>query len=395
MSSIAPTPRIAVCLLALVATTGAAAADTGAALLQSVVDSYRSVEGLTESMSIEIRAGGMQQTQRHIATFGANGDVSVETPDLNITASHGYVYLVRPASSQKYLQFDAGSDPAGAFAKTTKIPLLPVHLALRWADAEAVVKGMSFGQLTGTKFAGVTNKRVKGARLKSIAVEADNGSMTLDVNAVTRRLVGGSVTFTPPRAPEGTVVDLTIGVEAAPNAAASEALSFDAGDRFAVSTMQQLMISSAGEPAPDFELSTLDGATVRLADLRGSVVVLDFWATWCGPCRQGLPAIDGFHRWALDSGQPIRVYAVNVWERVPSADARREMVGDFWGRSGFALPTLMDLDDSVVGRYGFQSIPTTVVIGPDGVIANIHTGLVPNAVERLKVETMGLLPAGK
>src|SRR6185295_17811123 len=136
-------------------------------------------------------------------------------------------------------------------------------------------------------------------------------------------------------------------------------IAFDAGKRTSVKTMEELEPTAVkeGEAAPDFTLATLSGDSVTLSKLHGSVVVLDFWATWCGPCKMALPKIQEFAKWAESSGQPIKVYAVDVWEHTTGADQTKEKVGEFWKSKGYTFPTLLDLDQAVVKKYGFQSIP--------------------------------------
>ncbi|WP_238995297.1 TlpA family protein disulfide reductase [Sphingomonas solaris] len=70
-----------------------------------------------------------------------------------------------------------------------------------------------------------------------------------------------------------------------------------------------------GEPAPDFSVQTFDGATISLASLRGRVVLLNFWATWCGPCKVELPLLDGYHRLQKDAG--LSVIAVTTEDSAP------------------------------------------------------------------------------
>lgn len=124
--------------------------------------------------------------------------------------------------------------------------------------------------------------------------------------------------------------------------------------------------SLAGLDAPDFTLVGLEGDTVRLASTRGDVVILDFWATWCGPCRRWMPIVEKAHRALRDKG--VRVYAVNLRED----DAK---VRQYLAQTGVRVPVLMDRDGAVSGLYGAQSIPLTVVIGRDGRVVDSLLGV--------------------
>lgn len=138
-----------------------------------------------------------------------------------------------------------------------------------------------------------------------------------------------------------------------------------------------------GKPAPDFTLSGLDGRTVSLADLKGKVVVLDFWATWCGPCIQALPHFAQLSREM--QGRDVRFYAVNLQE---ATDA----VGEFVHRAELPVPVLLDQTGDVAARYRVVSIPYTVVIGRDGRITRMFTGLPPQEYGQLRtavVEALG------
>jgi cytochrome c biogenesis protein CcmG/thiol:disulfide interchange protein DsbE len=76
-----------------------------------------------------------------------------------------------------------------------------------------------------------------------------------------------------------------------------------------------------GQPAPDFQLTLVDGTHVRLSELRGQVVVLNFWATWCVPCRTELPMLDGYYRVAQRHG--LKVFAATTEDSVPLSQLRR------------------------------------------------------------------------
>ena len=123
-----------------------------------------------------------------------------------------------------------------------------------------------------------------------------------------------------------------------------------------------------GKPAPAFELDDLEGKTVKLADLKGSVVVLDFWATWCGPCRKGMPILDKVAQERKDKG--LKVYAVNLQEDKETVDA-------FVKQTKLGLPVLLDLQGETGQAYGANAIPETVIIGKDGNVKKVIIGLHP------------------
>lgn len=114
--------------------------------------------------------------------------------------------------------------------------------------------------------------------------------------------------------------------------------------------------------APDFALESLDGHRLALADLKGRVVMLNFWATWCPPCRREMPSMDELHR-AL-SERPFSVVAINEWEEPDQVFAWIGVLPRFP-----AFPILFDPDGAVAEAYGVKGLPTTFVIDREGRIA--------------------------
>ena len=143
--------------------------------------------------------------------------------------------------------------------------------------------------------------------------------------------------------------------------------------------------------APPFTLKTLEGEQVSMDDLAGSVVVIDFWARWCGPCRRGLPGLQKFHEWAQASGKPIKVLAIDTFEREKTPEEIKTKSAGYWTSQKFTIPCLLDLDSAIVQTYGFRGIPATVVIDPEGRIAKIHNGYDPKMEEKLKREVNAIL----
>lgn len=120
-----------------------------------------------------------------------------------------------------------------------------------------------------------------------------------------------------------------------------------------------------GKPAPGFELNDIDGKPVKLADFKGSVVVLDFWATWCGPCVASMPHLDALRSEFEDKG--VKVLAINLRE----AD---KLVRDFMQKRKLGLHVVMDRDGAVAKRYSVGGIPQTVVVGKDGLVRKVIVG---------------------
>lgn len=113
-------------------------------------------------------------------------------------------------------------------------------------------------------------------------------------------------------------------------------------------------------PAPDFTLQDMDGATHRLSDYRGRVVVVNFWATWCPPCRREMPSMQ--RAWERLTPEGIALLAIDVGED-------EETIFSFSGEFTLEFPLLLDSDGSAVEQWPVRGLPTTFIIDPEGRIA--------------------------
>jgi peroxiredoxin len=135
-----------------------------------------------------------------------------------------------------------------------------------------------------------------------------------------------------------------------------------------------------GAPAPDFSLKTLNGDTVQLSDLRGKIVALNFWATWCAPCRLEMPDLQARAEQFPDR---LAVLGVNFAETPEEVAAFRDEVGvDF--------PLLLDPKADVQGLYRVLGYPTTFFIDEQGTIRFQHIGLMSGGQMDEYLQKMGL-----
>lgn len=121
---------------------------------------------------------------------------------------------------------------------------------------------------------------------------------------------------------------------------------------------------SEGDSAPDFTANLADGNTFTLSEQQGKVVLLNFWATWCGPCVREMPAFEKLH---TEYGDDAVILAVNCLEDTDTVDA-------FITENGYSFPIAYDTDGSVNMRYPTQGIPYTLIIDGEGIIQKIYVG---------------------
>ena len=134
--------------------------------------------------------------------------------------------------------------------------------------------------------------------------------------------------------------------------------------------------------APDIALSSETGSTIRLSDLKGQVVLIDFWASWCVPCRVSFPAIDNLQKEL--GGRGFRALAVNVDEERRSADT-------FLATRPHVITVMFDPKGRAAEAFQLQGMPSTVLIDRKGSIRFTHMGYTEKTIAQYRAEILALL----
>jgi len=132
----------------------------------------------------------------------------------------------------------------------------------------------------------------------------------------------------------------------------------------------------AGSQAPDFEYPTLDGGEIRLSDLEDKVVLVNIWATWCGPCRDEMPSLQRLYE-ALGDEDDFEILAVSVDAALGQSDDTGNVGGDlgaFVHEFGLTFPILHDADGEIRQTYQTTGVPESFVIAKGGTIYKKWTG---------------------
>lgn len=149
---------------------------------------------------------------------------------------------------------------------------------------------------------------------------------------------------------------------------------------FAASSLASSGLS--GQPAPDFALKNSSGENIRLSEYRGDVVMINFWATWCGPCRQEMPLLDELYSRYERVG--FSLLGVNIDD---DANRAMEMINEL----GLSFPVLFDATKEVSRLYQVDAMPVTVIVDREGNVRHVHQGYKPGYEQKYLDQVRALL----
>ncbi len=143
--------------------------------------------------------------------------------------------------------------------------------------------------------------------------------------------------------------------------------------------------ADVGRPAPAFEAVTLDGRPLALAGLKGKVLLIDFWASWCEPCREEFPEFEAMYKELRDRG--VEIIAISV-------DRKRENAEAFVAKYPASFPVIHDPNRAIADRYKPRAMPTAYVVDQAGVVRFVHLGYQREYLAKYREEITRLLAEG-
>jgi len=361
-------------------------------ILETSAKAYRDVDALRDTLSYVVSApGSEQETKTQEYGFGPGRRVFVKNALLEAVALDKTFYLTQSDVSDKYVSVSYDRDFGSTLRNVAGAGSLfePPPLAMHEGKSlDACIDTFRFNLLEQLRIAGC-RAAVAGDDGKSydeVQFTANNGELTLRIDRQTNFFATVSFQVKPAGAPEGFLV--RVNGTFLPRASAEPPITFNAGSRSVVNNLTELASKrlALGSPAPDFALETLDGKKIALRELRGSVVLLDFWATWCVPCWKALKETQSIADWAATEKLPVKVFAVNTLEKGSDVGEKSKRVQAFWRSQGFVMPTLFDSNSEMFKAYASPGLPSMVLISQTGTILRYHEGLFPEMEKTLKRE---------
>lgn len=367
------TAAIPLAAFALVAHAGEAQQAT--AQLEDTLAAYQAVPGLEDRLDYEVTMpDGTVQRDGFGIVLGSNGDAFADLGRIQ-AAKLGDTFYLASGASGPYIASPAtnGFVPSmmAAVQGIARIPPPPQIVMRDGVNVDMMLMAFGFGLAQG--LAPVSIDSANG--ISTVTCEGNQSSLTLTIDERTDLVTSFELS----------AAGMSAKAKMQPKILESGdgAIAFDPAERIEVSSAADLMRigPNVGSKAPDLTFAKADGSTVSLADLRGSTVVLEFWASWCGNCRVSLPQVQEVAQWADAEGLDVTVLALNSRDRAKDPWPTQ---AQWWSQLDLSLDAVFDTGNAAAEAFRATAFPQLVVIGPDGTITHAKAGFDPDGVESLK-----------
>ena len=368
-----------------------------AAIMKKSADAVRRLRSLQYTLETSVETSGPMNPPKTVATMTlANpGKMRSESTTMGITvvmASNGETTWLYQSMSKEYIKVPAALGAAGIFSAMGMPNFVPdekqLHAGNKLLREESTeIDGVKHDcWVVETRLAEIPMPALPGAKMSDMVMTTwVDKKLGLDLRA------DATLTMSMPALPapmkmhmtmvksnlklDEPVPDSVFNFTPPPDAKLVEKMSFG-GIQLANSEL-------VGKPAPAFEVKTLDGKAYSAAALKGKVALLDFWATWCGPCRQSMPVLE---KLSAEFKDRLVILGVNTGEET-------DTVAAFLKKTPFAYPAVLSGESGILSAYGIKAYPTFVLIGADGTVAGQEVGFGGENQIRALLEKAGIKPA--
>lgn len=376
-------------------------------LAQQVIDAHKAAK----TYQAEVRVRMSQEQNRwtiikegtiHVAMDREKRALLIDNPDYRIVAKGERLWMSIPQLADRHLE--AAAPEAFTYEALSDLPATRVVFmqALPQPDVLLLTAEKPFAALAGSDAAepqATTARGQDGQEYPALTVTHQAGIFTMRLDPQTHLLKEVTLKFTvdPMQALEAAgssgQIHWTFDIKPIDQPLPEQTFEFKTEGSTAFASVEELIqgrpnAAQNEQPGgqgglPAIKLPLLDGGEFDIAQAGDDIIVLDFWATWCGPCARSLPAIQKVYDWAKEANKPVRIYAVNIGESA-------EEIQTFWKERNLSIPVLLDSESAVANSLSINAIPTTLIIH-HGRVVNAHVGAEGDLEKMIKDDIESLL----
>jgi hypothetical protein len=364
------TPAPAVTTQQVNAETDESAIRIATAVLQDVARTYREAPVLRDEISIVRTVTGQTSTQTISLVLGPGTDARIQQRGHALVASGPDVFVARIGVGDKYFRTELQDNLDATLTRTPGgfgRPTIP-DLALRYGQGDPV-DAFNLNMPLRLAISGYRATEHDGTQIHEVSFDSISAEGAAMIDAGTNLIREINLRIGPRQHRRHSATILRLQLNPSISQALDEPIAFATAGRRRVERINELM-RLEGEVVGDASFLTPEGEVVRLADRRGSIIVLYFWSTRCQVCKRGLERLNEVHRWGLATGGRVECFGVLCCSG-GTTQQQRDFAAGKWAEAPHTFSVLIDPDDVLADAIGIKDDRRIALIGPDGTLAAV------------------------